>query len=219
MRNDSVFQAMKEMVQGNEAIRAVVQGFGIVTLLAGILMFSLGANTYIQSYKQTDWVTGSAYITDISELNRRVGKGRINYSMTYEYFVDGTRYTGEYGPLANSIALGKSIQIKYDPDAPENSTGFLAPTTNDLVLVIIGTVFAVCGFLMTGILGVLRKLLRKLLGRDIPDGTEAPPDPKDRAKTVREIKEQLQYTLRLLLYGAAIMLFMWILMHVQKLWL
>lgn len=219
MRNDSVFQAVKEMVQGNEAIRAVVQGFGIVTLLAGILMFSLGANTYIQSYKQTDWVTGSAYITDISELNRRVGRGRINYSMTYEYFVDGTRYTGEYGPLANSIAVGKSIQIKYDPDAPENSTGFLKPVINDLVLVILGSVFAVCGFLMTGILGVLRKLLRKLLGRDIPDGTETPPDPKDRAKTVREIKEQLQYTLRLLLYGAAIMLFMWILMHVQKLWL
>lgn len=95
----------------------------------------------------------------------------------------------------------------------------MKPVINDLILVILGTVFAVCGFLMTGILGVLRRLLRKLLGRDIPDGTETPPDPKDRAKTVREIKEQLQYTLRLLLYGAAIMLFMWILMHVQKLWL
>lgn len=219
MRNDSIFQAMKEMVQGNEAIRSVVQGCGVVALLIGIFLFNSGANTYIQSYKQTDWVTGSAYITDISELNRRVGRGGINYSMTYEYFVDGTRYTGEYGPLANSIAVGKSIQIKYDPDAPENSTGFLKPVINDLVLVIIGSVFAVCGFLMTGILGVLRRLLRKLLGRDIPDGTETPPDPKDRAKTVREIKGQIQYTLRLLLYGAAIMLFMWILMHVQKLWL
>lgn len=207
------------MRNNNEAIRSVVQGCGVVALLIGIFLFNSGANTYIQSYKQTDWVTGSAYITDISELNRNRGRGGINYSMTYEYFVDGTRYTGEYGPLANSIAVGKSIQIKYDPDAPENSTGFLKPVINDLVLVILGAVFAVCGFLMTGILGVLRRLLRKLLGRDIPDGTEAPPDPKDRAKTVREIKEQLQYTLRLLLYGAAIMLFMWILMHVQKLWL
>ncbi len=208
MRNDSVFQA-------------VVQGCGVVALLIGIFLFNLGANTYIQSYKQTDWVTGSAYITDISELNSSRGRGGINYSMTYEYFVDGTRYTGEYGPLANSIAVGRVIEIKYDPDAPENSTGFLSPATNDLVLVILGTVFAVCGFLMTGILGVLRRLLRKLLGRDIPDGTEAPPEEKRRAhaQTAREIKGQIQYTLRLLLYGAAIMLFIWILMHVQKLWL
>ena len=126
-------------MQNDSYFRAVVQGFGIVTLLAGILMFSLGANTYIQSYKQTDWVTGNAYITDISELNRRDyfarnGGGGINYSMTYEYFVDVTRYTGEYGPLANSIAVGKSIQIKYGPDAPENSTGFLKPVINDLIL-------------------------------------------------------------------------------------
>ena len=220
MRNNSIFQAVKEMVQSDAAIWAVVQGFGIVTLLAGILMFSLGANTYIQSYKQTDWVTGSAYITDISELNSsRVRRGGSNYSMTYEYFVDGTRYTGEYGPLANSIAVGRVIEIKYDPDAPENSTGFVKPGINDLILVIIGAVFAVAGFFMTGILGVLRRFLRKLLGRDIPDGTETPPAPKDRAKTVREIKGQIQYILRLLLYGAAIMLFMWILMHVQKLWL
>ena len=39
------------------------------------------------------------------------------------------------------------------------------------------------------------------------------------AQTVCEIKEQIQYTLRLLLWCAAIMLFIWILMHVQKLWL
>ena len=69
-------------------------------------------------------------------------------------------YTGEYGPLANSIEVGKSIRIKYDPNAPENSTGILAPGGNDLALVIIGTILAVPGFFMTGILGLLRRLLR-----------------------------------------------------------
>ena len=182
MRNDSVVQATKEMMRDDSAVRAVIQGWGVVTLLIGIFMFYMGANTYIQSYKQTDWVFGSAYITDISELNRSgVGRGRISYSMTYEYFVDGTRYTGEYGPLANSIEVGKSIRIKYDPNAPENSTGILAPGGNDLALVIIGTVLAVPGFFMSGILGVLRRFLRKLLGRDIPDGAEAPPKEKHRA--------------------------------------
>lgn len=119
MKNDSVF-------------RSVIQGWGVAALLIGLFMFYMGANTYIQSYKQTDWVFGNAYITGISPLNGgRVGRGGISYSMTYEYEVDGMRYTGEYGPLANSIEVGKSIRIKYDPNAPENSTGILAPGGNE----------------------------------------------------------------------------------------
>ena len=162
MKNDSVF-------------RSVIQGWGVAALLIGLFMFYMGANTYIQSYKQTDWVFGNAYITDISQLNRsRVGRGSISYSMTYEYEVDGMRYTGEYGPLANSIEVGRSIRIKYDPNAPENSTGILAPGGNDLALVIIGTILAVPGFFMTGILGLLRRLLRGLHRSEIPD--YAPPE-------------------------------------------
>ena len=182
MRNNSVFQSVKEMLRGDSDLRAAVQGFGIATMLAGILMFTLGANTYVQSYKQTDWVFGSAYITDISETiikgSLRNRQGGINYSMAYEYEVNGTYYTGAYGPLANPIAVGNSIRIKYDPNAPENSTGFLEPSGNDLALVIIGTVFAVAGFFMSGIPSLLRSFLRKLPRKEIPD--YAPPEEKRR---------------------------------------
>lgn len=150
MKHESAVQAVKELMRKDSVFRSVIQGWGVATLLIGLFMFYMGANTYIQSYKQTDWVFGSAYITDISELNRsKVGRGGINYSMTYEYEVDGTHYTGKYGPLANSIEVGRSIRIKYDPSAPENSTGFLAPSGNDLALVIIGTILAVPGFFMS----------------------------------------------------------------------
>ena len=133
MKHESAVQAVKELMRKDSVFRSVIQGWGVATLLIGLFMFYMGANTYIQSYKQTDWVFGSAYITDISELNRsKVGRGGINYSMTYEYEVDGTHYTGKYGPLANSIEVGRSIRIKYDPSAPENSTGFLAPSGNVL---------------------------------------------------------------------------------------
>ena len=101
MKHESAVQAVKELMRKDSVFRSVIQGWGVATLLIGIFMFYMGANTYIQSYKQTDWVFGSAYITDISELNRsKVGRGGINYSMTYEYEVDGTHYTGKYGPLA-----------------------------------------------------------------------------------------------------------------------
>lgn len=163
MKNDSVF-------------RSVIQGWGVATLLIGLFMFYMGANTYIQSYKQTDWVFGSAYITGISQLNgSRVGRGGISYSMTYEYEVDGMRYTGEYGPLANSVTVGKSIQIKFDPDAPENSTGFIEPSFSDIVLAVIGLVVAVLGFFISGI----RPLIRRLTGRDRFDEEEKlPPEEK-----------------------------------------
>lgn len=208
MKNDSVF-------------RSVIQGWGVAALLIGLFMFYMGANTYIQSYKQTDWVFGSAYITGISELNGgRVGRGGISYSMTYEYEVDGTRYTGEYGPLANSIEVGKSIRIKYDPNAPENSTGILAPGGNDLALVIIGTILAVPGFFMTGILGLLRRFLRRSSRSEIPD--YAPPEeertapPKAHIPSARDIVMGIRNILRTLAPILIFLLFGFILMLIQN---
>lgn len=208
MKNDSVF-------------RSVIQGWGVAALLIGLFMFYMGANTYIQSYKQTDWVSGNAYITGISQLNGgRVGRGGISYSMTYEYEVDGTRYTGEYGPLANSIEVGRSIRIKYDPNAPENSTGILAPGGNDLALVIIGTILAVPGFFMTGILGLLRRLLRGLHRSEIPD--YAPPEeertapPKAHIPSARDIVMGIRNILRTLAPILIFLLFGFILMLIQN---
>lgn len=208
MKNDSVF-------------RSVIQGWGVAALLIGLFMFYMGANTYIQSYKQTDWVFGSAYITGISQLNRsRVGRDGISYSMTYEYEVDGTRYTGEYGPLANSIEVGKSIRIKYDPNAPENSTGILAPGGNDLALVIIGTILAVPGFFMTGILGLLRRFLRRSSRSEIPD--YAPPEeertapPKAHIPSARDIVMGIRNILRTLAPILIFLLFGFILMLIQN---
>lgn len=208
-------------MKNDSAFRSVIQGWGVAALLIGLFMFYMGANTYIQSYKQTDWVFGSAYITDISPLNgSRVGRGGISYSMTYEYEVDGMRYTGEYGPLANSIEVGRSIRIKYDPNAPENSTGILAPGGNDLALVIIGTILAVPGFFMTGILGLLRRFLRRSSRSEIPD--YAPPEeertapPKAPAPSARDIVMGIRNILRTLAPILIFLLFGFILMLIQN---
>ena len=208
-------------MKNDSAFRSVIQGWGVATLLIGLFMFYMGANTYIQSCKQTDWVFGSAYITGISQLNGgRVGRGGISYSMTYEYEVDGTRYTGEYGPLANSIEVGRSIRIKYDPNAPENSTGILAPGGNNLALVIIGTILAVPGFFMSGILGLLRRLLRGLHRSEIPD--YAPPEeertapPKAHIPSARDIVMGIRNILRTLAPILIFLLFGFILMLIQN---
>ena len=201
--------------------RILITVMGIVMMIAGIRLLVMGVDNFIQPIRHADWVTTSANVTDISETviknnffrNKRTN---IHYTWTYEYVVDGTHYTGEFGPLANSVMVGKSIQIKYDPDAPENSTGFIKQSFSDIVLAVIGLVVAVLGFFLSGAFALLRKALR----RDTSDGTEmSEEERRAHAQTVRGIKGQIQYTLRLLLWGAAIMLFIWILMHVQKLWL
>lgn len=201
--------------------RILITVMGIVMMIAGIRLLVMGVDNFIQPIRHADWVTTSANVTDISETviknnffrNKRTN---IHYTWTYEYVVDGTHYTGEFGPLANSVMVGKSIQIKYDPDAPENSTGFIKQSFSDIVLAVIGLVVAVLGFFLSGAFALLRKALR----RDTSDGTEmSEEERRAHAQTVCEIKGQIQYTLRLLLWGAAIMLFIWILMHVQKLWL
>ena len=209
MKHESAVQAVKELMRKDSVFRSVIQGWGVATLLIGLFMFYMGANTYIQSYKQTDWVFGSAYITDISELNRsKVGRGGINYSMTYEYEVDGTHYTGKYGPLANSIEVGKSIRIKYDPNAPENSTGVLAPSSSDLVFAIGGLILAVVGFFISGVFG----LIRRLIGKDRSDEKEAK-DSMSAEDAAYERKVRIGNTLRALfpilafvLFGVLIML-------------
>lgn len=153
--------------------RFLITVMGIVMMIAGIRLLIMGVDNFIQPIRHVGWVTTSANVTDISETviknnffrNKRT---RIHYTWTYEYVVDGTHYTGEFGPLANSVTVGKSIQIKFDPDAPENSTGFIEPSFSDIVFAIAGLILAVVGFFLSGIFG----LIRRLIGKDHSDGKE-----------------------------------------------
>lgn len=157
----------------NYISRLVMIIIGITMMITGIRLLIMGVDNFIQPIRHASWVTTSANVTDISETviknnffrNKRT---RIHYTWTYEYVVDGTHYTGEFGPLANSVAVGKSIRIKYDPNAPENSTGVLAPSSSDLVFAIAGLILAVVGFFISGVFG----LIRRLIGKDHSDGKE-----------------------------------------------
>ena len=151
--------------------RFLITVMGIVMMIAGIRLLIMGVDNFIQPIRHVGWVTTSANVTDISETVIKNKRTRIHYTWTYEYVVDGTHYTGEFGPLANSVTVGKSIQIKFDPDAPENSTGFIEPSFSDIVLAVIGLVVAVVGFFISGI----RPLIRRLTGRDRFDEEEKLP--------------------------------------------
>ena len=76
--------------------------------------------------------------------------------------MDGETYTGRTGRMSSPRLVGTAITVKYNPGAPEENTATLSPNTHNLVvLLIFGTAIAVAGFFLSGVLELLRSLLRR----------------------------------------------------------
>ena len=65
--------------------------------------------------------------------------------------MDGKAYSDMLDNRDKALALGDGIKIKYDPDAPENSTDILKPSLNNLIVFLVfGSIFAAIGFFASG---------------------------------------------------------------------
>lgn len=70
------------------------------------------------------------------------------------------------------MGLGDKVKVKYDPDAPANSTDILSPSLHNLMIFLVaGTVFAAIGFFMSGVWALIRNIRR----RGQPEEEEALP--------------------------------------------
>lgn len=139
---------------------------GYVMLIVGIGLIVDGIGNYVDQSRQKDWSTTSATVTDVSShVVRFHGSGnrsRTYYTLVYEYTVNGETYTGKSGQLSSPRLVGDVITVKYDPEAPEESTTTLSPHTCDLVvLLILGTAIAAVGVFLSGVIGLVRELLQK----------------------------------------------------------
>ena len=139
---------------------------GYVMMVVGIVLIVNGIKDYAEQSRQNDWLTTQATVTDVSShVVRSHGSGNRSstyYTLVYEYTVNGETYTGKSGQLSSPRLVGDVITVKYDPEAPEESTTTLSPHTRDLVvLLVLGTAIAVVGFILSGVLELLRSLLRR----------------------------------------------------------
>ena len=139
---------------------------GYVMMVVGIVLIVNGIKDYAEQSRQNDWLTTQATVTDVSShVVRSRGSGNRSstyYTLVYEYTVNGETYTGKSGQLSSPRLVGDVITVKYDPEAPEESTTTLSPHTRDLVvLLVLGTAIAVVGFFLSGVLELLRSLLRR----------------------------------------------------------
>lgn len=139
---------------------------GYVLMIVGIYLIVNGIKDYAEQSRQNDWLTTQATVTDVSShVVRSHGSGNRSstyYTLVYEYTVNGENYTGKSGQLSSPRLVGDVITVKYDPEAPEESTTTLSPHTRDLVvLLVLGTAIAAVGVYLSGVIGLVRELLQK----------------------------------------------------------
>ena len=178
------------MWKQNRSLFAYFRFMGYVMMIVGIYLIVNGIKDYAEQFRQNDWLTTQATVTDVSShVVRSHGSGnrsRTYYTLVYEYTVNGETYTGKSGQLSSPRLVGDVITVKYDPEAPEESTTTLSPNTHNLlVLLILGTAIAVVGVFLSGVLELLRSLLRRThteeLKKSVPE-TDTGFDPSAIAK-------------------------------------
>lgn len=154
------------MWKQNRSLFAYFRFMGYVMMVVGIYLIVNGIKDYAEQSRQNDWLTTQATVTDVSSEEDTSSTLHSSHStyyiMAYEYAVDGETYTGRTGRMSSPRLIGTVITVKYNPEVPEENTAILSPNTHNLVvLLILGTAIAVVGFFLSGVLELLRSLLRR----------------------------------------------------------
>lgn len=138
---------------------------GIVVLILGIRLIGEGVWNYIAEHKQMDWIPVNAEVIDISAEYRSSanrGGGRVDYDITYQYEVNGEKYSDKLYNRSKPMGIGDKVKIKYDPDAPKNSTDILSPSLHNLtVFLVFGVLLTAVGFFLSGAWALICKIRRR----------------------------------------------------------
>ena len=175
--------------------------FGIIVLFLGIRMVGEGIYNYIDEHNQKDWISTTAYVIDISSeySSSRRNPSRVDYDITYQYEVDGEKYSDILYNRDKALGLGTPVSIKYDPDNPSDSTDILNPSVWNLVVFLVaGLAIGTAGFFLSGAWALIRKLRRK----DKPEEEEElPPEeyvkPEERKQNSRNTGKAFLFRLAL----------------------
>lgn len=133
---------------------------GIILLVLGIRMVGEGIYNYIDEHHQTDWIVTTASVVDVSSKYSSSRHNRdISYDITYAYAVDGNSYSGVLYNRTREMAMRDTVTVKYDPDAPENSTDILAPSLKNLIVFLVfGTILGLIGFFLSGLWALIHRI-------------------------------------------------------------
>lgn len=132
-------------------------------LILGIRMIGEGIYNYIDEHHQADWISTTAYVIDISsEYSGTRGNRSVNYDITYQYDVNGEKYSDTLYNRSSPKGIGDTVKIKYDPNSPEKSTDILKPSVYNLaIFLIFGVILTTVGFFLSGTWALIHKIRRR----------------------------------------------------------
>lgn len=120
---------------------------GIVYAVAGIYFLINGICTYINQFDQKDWPVTTATVINADEYRSGRKHRSTRYDIIYQYETDKDIYTGKLYRSNAPKKIGDTFEIKYNPDAPYESTQYTRPTFGIAVSGAIGfCIFGCVGF-------------------------------------------------------------------------
>ena len=114
----------------------------ILLLILGIAAAAVGISTLV---KQKSYVPADAVITEIFE-EYDITEKEWRYTVYIKYTVDGTEYNEVLGYHDSSFAVGKEIQIMYNPENPAQTVE--AASTAAVYFTVLGSVFIIAGVIV-----------------------------------------------------------------------
>lgn len=132
----------------SKSVQVVLLVGGILFACASLYLLISSIWNYEKQFDQTDWKITTATVINV---NRRSGGFRHRsygiYDIYYQYEAGGNIYTDAIYGLNAEKTVGDTFPIKYDPEAPQDSTRFLEPT--------LGIAVSGCfGFVIFGAIGL-----------------------------------------------------------------
>ncbi len=123
----------------SKSVKVVLLAAGIVFICASIYFLFHGIYSYAKQFDQRDWKTTTATVVNVDR--RRNGHHRnYRYDIYYQYEAGGNVYNGAIYGINAPRKVGKTFDVKYDPEAPQDSTQYLEPTFGIVVSGLLGLV-------------------------------------------------------------------------------
>ena len=144
------------MVKRNQSklVQGILFAAGMIFICASVYFLIHDIHTYIQQFDQRDWRVKTATVINVDERiesNPGPSSHYTVYDIYYQYEANGNIYTGVIYGMNAGKENGETFDIKYDPEAPQDSTQYLKPTFGFVVSGVLGfIIFGTIGLRMVG---------------------------------------------------------------------
>ncbi|MDO4365146.1 MAG: DUF3592 domain-containing protein [Clostridia bacterium] len=118
--------------------------FPIICIIVGALLSGYITVEYSNDCKKANWQPAEATVTDMDSYETSGDTRRTIYIITYNYEVNGVEYTADIRSEVPS-QVGRSINIKYNPDEPSKSTTLTAPDTSKFIIILFFGIVSIFG--------------------------------------------------------------------------